>query len=137
MLTSIQYEKDILKRQLPYFQEVRENTALLENGHLGPSEHIIRAELDVIEGSITDACASLSLWVMLLDQLPNGEPQSEGLILSQWANTLRTLPTTPASVSSIPTSSRLVSAKPVIAKPVNTQSLLVNTRQSPILGADM
>ncbi|KAK6857666.1 hypothetical protein PG995_006493 [Apiospora arundinis] len=87
MLTSLQHENSILKKELLAVQEARENTALWETGSLGPSFHKIGVELDVIESSIADACASLYFEGVLLDK-PKGESRTVHPMFSQWANTL-------------------------------------------------
>ncbi|KAK8137370.1 hypothetical protein PG984_005310 [Apiospora sp. TS-2023a] len=88
MLVSLQHENVVLKKQLLAFQEDRENAALCRTGSLGPSDHEIRAELGVIESSITDACASLHWDGWLLDRPKGAQPRTADLMLSQWTHKL-------------------------------------------------
>ncbi|KAK8116337.1 hypothetical protein PG984_012839 [Apiospora sp. TS-2023a] len=81
---TLSHENIFLKKQLLSLETARQNSGLIRTGNLGPSRKDISTELDLIEDSIADACASLSWCSRVLDQ-PNETTNS---VLSQLTSTL-------------------------------------------------
>ncbi|KAK7954426.1 hypothetical protein PG988_015120 [Apiospora saccharicola] len=80
----LQHENLVLTEQLLAFETVRDDSGLIETGSLGPSRKDINAELEEIEDSIANACASLSWCSWMLDQ----PKKTTNSVLSQLVSTL-------------------------------------------------